>query len=224
MLRIAERSLEAGWGHHQRLPLRVYDQDQVQQARVETTRNSLREIVEEVRESLSKPRKVSIMELGCGTGDISGPFSNNGCSVRGIDVATQQVHEARRRFPAGNWIMGPAEYFASGPWDVLVMCEFLEHVEEPQKLAKKWMAWTNYALISHPLNEAKDSRLSGGDHVWSYDEDDFAKWFSENGFDLLNKKTFQMGAYEIVLGWGKKNETKKGRAIDLESKEGETKK
>lgn len=204
MLRLQERTLESGWGHHQRDPVRVYAEDPVQKDRIKRAQKYLRDIIADGVGHHSK-----ILELGCGTGDISGPFCYSN-RVVGIDVASQQIQKARERFPNGEWLMGPVEYYASGPWDVIVMCEFLEHIEEPKKLVERWLPNASHAIISHPINEPVNSQLSAGDHCWSYTEEDFKKWFEIGGHEIQDQQIFQMGAYDIALGWSKKK-TKGGK-------------
>ena len=205
MISLQQRSFEDGIGHHQRDPVRVYEEDPVQSDRIDRARIVLSNIVGRIR--ADEERTARILELGCGTGDISGPFSE-GHTVRGIDCAGQQIEKARERFPRGEWLLGPAEYFASGYWDVVVMCEFLEHIAEPEKMVKQRLLEAEYSIISHPLNEHPDSQLSGGDHQWSYNEEDFRCWFSIGGHQLQRSEVFQMGAYNVILGWGR-NDRKK---------------
>jgi hypothetical protein len=84
--------------------------------------------------------------------------------------------------------------------DVLVMTEFLEHIDDPLTFTKEWMAKTKNAIIGHPLNDP--GTIEPG-HAWSYDLYDFKMWFSANGFDLLEFHLFSLGSFpEMVMGIG----------------------
>jgi SAM-dependent methyltransferase len=208
MFKLLERNLQEGWGHHQRDPVRVYENDPVQNDRIKRTQDLLQGIVDMGKDA--NITRLAILELGCGTGDISGPFSGEH-RVVGIDCALQQIQKARERFPGGDWLLGPAEYYQSGTWDVIVLCEFLEHVLEPEKMVRNWLPHGEFAIISHPIDEPQGSELSGGDHCWSYSEEDFKNWFELGGHKLVSYIVFQMGAYRIALGWSRKKKKENGQ-------------
>lgn len=158
--------------------------------------------------------KAKIVELGCGTADISGAFASRGASdghdVRGVDCARAQIDIARIRWPKGDWLLGPVEYFAVQDCDVLILCEFLEHVENPRNLVEQWLPRAANVIISHPLDEPVGSHLSGDDHVWSFSEHDFDEWFRLGGHDVIEKRVFAMGAYTVAMGLGKRKNSNDG--------------
>src|SRR5205807_79387 len=80
-------------------------------------------------------------------------------------------------WPKGDWLLGPAEYFAVKDCDVLILCEVLEHVENPGDLVDQWLPRAKNVIISHQLDEPVGSHLSGDVHVWSCSEKDFDNWF-----------------------------------------------
>lgn len=59
--------------------------------------------------ALRDPAKVSVLDLGCGTGrPIARHFIERGCALTGIDAAPAMIALCRRRFPAGR--------FANAEW------------------------------------------------------------------------------------------------------------
>lgn len=75
----------------------------------------------------------SILDLGCGTGDLTGGISAFAGAVDAIDLSPQMIAEAGKR-SLGNvrWIVGAAETAPiDGPYDLITAAESLH-----------WMDWT----------------------------------------------------------------------------------
>ena len=53
----------------------------------------------ELIEWLSPSANERILDLGCGTGQLSEEIAAAGCSVVGVDLSAEMVREARRKFP-----------------------------------------------------------------------------------------------------------------------------
>lgn len=150
-----------------------------------------------------KLRNSHITELGCGTCDISGAFSFRNdvyaydCNPAALDIAIERYPLLCKVGPI------PDE---PQPSNVLIICEFLEHISDPQALVKAWLPLADEVVISHPLNGDLVRDLSGGEHQWSYNEEDFKQWFAIGGHEIVHQEIFQMGCYEIIIGRGKRVE------------------
>jgi len=179
---------------HTTLPVRIYEDDQYHDVRIIRTRQALHRIIQP---------QFSIVELGCGTGDISGSVSDI-CTVKGFECNVLAAATALERFP--NLSVGVCDmmHVPAVPCDVIIMTEMLEHMEYPIALVKSWFPQAQYSLISHPLEEPQDSDLSGGEHRWSYDHIDFLNWFRFGGHELIYFDVFKLGDYTDVLGIGKR--------------------
>lgn len=159
-------------------------------------------------------RPLRIVELGCGAGDVTGPYSGGNVytfprgsidcqdiEAIGIDVVPVAKEKISRRYPSMQCIVAPVESLEPIECDLLVMTEFLEHLADPVAVTKAWMARTQWALIGHPLDEPDPGYEHG--HSWSYTEDDWLDWFGDNGFHAWEKITFPMGHWDrMIMGHG----------------------
>jgi hypothetical protein len=196
MRQIKARSVLDGVQHHKLNPVREYSRDGVQEDRIKKARRYLSMALVELG-----PGRKTIMELGCGTMDISGPLSINH-EVMGIECNTGCIAKARELYPQAVVREGVIEEVEPFRCDVVVLCEILEHLHDPKGLVIKWLPLARAAVISHPLDEALDSQLSGGDHCWSFSEDDLRDWYEMAGYNMRDGEIFQMGSYRIGLTRG----------------------
>jgi len=143
---------------------------------------------------------LKIVELGCGAGDVTGPWAGTH-DVIGIDVVPQSQIECNTRWPDMTFMLRPVEEVCPIECDILVMTEFLEHVSDPVTITREWMRLAKEAIIGHPLDEP-DPPFEGG-HFWSYDLEDFDAWFTANGYTIVEKFIFPMGPWpRMVIGNG----------------------
>ena len=175
--------------------MRLYSEDGVQQRRIIRARGLVTLCVDQ-------SKGLRIVELGCGTLDISGPFAKEH-SVIGIDCNTKALEKARERWPNASVEMALPDPI---PCDILVLCEFLEHLPDPGALVKAWLPLAKQCVISHPLDGDLNGDLSGGEHQWSLNGADFRNWFALGGHSILNENVFRMGGYQIIMGREKRME------------------
>lgn len=142
----------------------------------------------------------TIVEPGCSAGDISGYFADRN-SVIGIDVTPGAAEEAKKRWPSMEVIEQRIETIDPIPCDVLVLCEFLEHIIDPVGFVQAWLPLARYVVIGHPL--VGDGNDPEPGHPWAYYDVDFANWFDLGGHHLREAWTFPMG-YHMVIGWGER--------------------
>jgi len=159
-------------------------------------------------------RPLRIVELGCGAGDVTGPYSSNmvyetpkgaidtnGIEVIGIDVVPMAAQTIAPRYPWMKVIVSPVEDLDPIDCDLLVMTEFLEHVDDPIAMTTKWMPHARWALIGHPLNEPNPPFEVG--HIWSYTKQDWMEWFYRTNYQWWERMIFPMGHWdEMIMGHG----------------------
>jgi hypothetical protein len=193
MKALQQRSAEDGLNFHRSTKARVYSEDDVQKERIERSRKM-------VDACVAGRSGLRIVELGCGTLDISGPFSTQHV-VYGVECNPEAARIASERWPHAHVNVISLQPEAC---DVLVLCEFLEHIPDPCELVKAWLPLAKQVVISHPLNGDLTGDLSGGEHQWSFNEGDFANWFWLGGHELVGYEVFTMSDYQIILGRGRR--------------------
>lgn len=193
MKALQQRDANAGIKLHMRTAPRIYSDDEVQKHRIFRSRMML-------GACLGERKGLRVVELGCGTMDISGFFAHKH-EVHGVECNGRAAVSASERWPLAhlnNFSLQPESC------DVLVLCEFLEHIPNPLDLVSAWLPLVEQVVISHPLNGDLTGDLSGGEHQWSFDESDFANWFSLGGHELVAHEVFKMEGYDIILGRGRR--------------------
>jgi hypothetical protein len=162
-----------------------------------------RSIIETIGNELIGEQAIAkIVEPGCSTGDISGWFSQYGHEVIGIDVTPGACRAARERWPRMEVIEGIAEDMEPIDCDVLVLCEFLEHIDDPIAFVKAWGPHARFMVIGHPLvGDGHDQEVG---HVWAYTPDDYRAWFPLAGHEAKEAWSFPMAGYHMVIGWGQR--------------------
>ena len=184
--------------------------DQGQPGRIDLARF----LIEKILYKDLRRRPLRIVELGCGAGDVSGPYAADnlfvssrgvldtaGIEVIGIDVVPVAQEKCAKRWPDMKFILSPVEDLEPIDCDILVMTEFLEHLADPVSVARAWMPHAKWAVIGHPLNEPDPPYEHG--HAWSYTMDDFHGWFALGAMPIWEVFRFPMGYYaEMAMGHG----------------------
>ena len=170
-------------------------------------------------------RPITIVELGCGAGDISGPYSgarfihrndyrrkhdysygmeisttekiDTGIHVIGYDITPMAQSECARRWPDMEFRLQDVAEVEPFECDILVMTEFLEHVSNPVKIVKEWMPRAKWAIIGHPLDEP-DPPIEPG-HIWSYTREDWRRWFEIGGHVYFEEFRFPMAGWDAMI-------------------------
>lgn len=140
-------------------------------------------------------KELTIIELGCGAGDVSGPYSRDH-KVIGYDVTAMSEVSCARRWPSMQYYRAPVETIAAYECDILVMTEFLEHVADPVDIVHGWLPLAKWSIIGHPLYEP-DPPFEPG-HIWSYTRDDWRHWFQIGGHQWLEEFRFPIDRKSVV--------------------------
>jgi 2-polyprenyl-3-methyl-5-hydroxy-6-metoxy-1,4-benzoquinol methylase len=79
-------------------------------------------------------RAPKVLELGCGTGWLSGALAERcGARVTGVDLSDEAVEQARRAFPHLEFHAGDALTLGlEGPFDAIVSADVLAHIPNQQ--------------------------------------------------------------------------------------------
>jgi len=161
--------------------------------------NKARDIIEELLPEC--PERATIWELGCSAGDIAGYFSEKH-DCYGVDIVPAAVAACRERYPLLNVQQGAVEDVAPVACDILVLCEFLEHIINPVKLVLDWLPLARFVVIGHPL--VGDGWDAEPGHLWAYRREDFENWFPLGGHVMVEAWSFGMYDLDMVIGWGRR--------------------
>lgn len=95
-------------------------------------------LLQHIRELQTRLRKkrLRVLDIGCGTGNISLAVARAGCEVTGIDVDKASVEYAQRRnIPRATFLVGNAQDLQlREEYEVIICSEVLEHLKQPEKL------------------------------------------------------------------------------------------
>lgn len=199
MIALKHRNAKEGVAHHALDPVRIYTEHPLMADRIKRSVKCAQDALA----SLGRSER-TVLELGCGTGDISGQLAW-ACSVGGFDCHPLAIQKANERWGKYLALYCQAEIEDVEPTqvDLLILCEILEHMHDPVSLVKKWLPHAKTVLISHPIDGDLGGDISGGDHQWSLDVEDFCRWFRIGGHEIQAPEIFEIGQYRIALAWGR---------------------
>jgi len=93
------------------------------------------EFGKDVVELLNPQKGESILDLGCGTGDLAYEISNYGASVVGLDYSKEMIEKARLKYPHINFQIGNAEEFTvESSLDAVFSNAALHWMKNPEKV------------------------------------------------------------------------------------------
>ena len=96
--------------------------------------------------TLLNPQKgESILDLGCGTGDLAYEISTRGANVIGMDLSKEMIEQAREKYPHLQFQIGNAEAFTvDHRFDAVFSNAALHWMKNPEKvLTCVWNALSN---------------------------------------------------------------------------------
>jgi len=113
----------------------------------------MRGFLTSTRDLLSKIEYKSVLEVGCGPGDLAAAIVPSNVTYLGIDIDLQEVETARVRYPNLSFAVGSAYDLPveTKSMDLVIACEVLEHLEDPAKaLAEIDRVAREWILVSVP--------------------------------------------------------------------------
>jgi len=85
-------------------------------------------------------KELKVLDIGCGTGNISLAIAGLGCNVIGFDLDKESIAYARKRIKKGmrcRFFIGNAhELKIKERFDIIICSEVLEHLKNPESLLK----------------------------------------------------------------------------------------
>jgi SAM-dependent methyltransferase len=106
----------------------------------------------------------SVLDVGCGEGQLSRRIAAGGARVVGVDITANQITQGASRGGGVRFVRGRGEAlpFAAGAFDAVVICLTLEHLDpfEPavHEVGRVLVPGGRFILfLNHPLLQSPDS-------------------------------------------------------------------
>jgi SAM-dependent methyltransferase len=150
----------------------------------------------------------SVLDLGCGTGELSFLIAQAARHVTGVDHDAHVIARARTRYQRENLEFVESDALAfletcGRSFDTLVLSHVLEHLDDPRALLLRLHERFTRVYIEVPdfdrsyLNRCRldldlDLVYSDSDHIWEYDRRELAELLQRCGLETIRA--------EYVLG------------------------
>jgi len=91
---------------------------------------------------LQPVRGERILDLGCGTGDLTAEIAKTGAVAEGLDASAEMIAKAREKFPFLNFTVADAHTFRSeSPYDAVFSNAALHWMRRPEEVIRSvWLA------------------------------------------------------------------------------------
>lgn len=110
------------------------------------------------------PRRLRVLDVGCGTGDVLDGLPRDCMSLTGVDMVAEMIEEARRTHPGDTFLVADATNLPFEPesMDVITSLGVLEYVPDPQAVLRSmWrvLAPGGHLIMSFPNRRSPFRRL-----------------------------------------------------------------
>ncbi len=172
----------------------------------------IQRFVGRVRELFARAAPGSrVLEIGCGQGFLSGQLSeaHPELAFTGVDLSAEDLVHLRREFPAIDAHQGNVYdlSFLTAPPDLLICCEVLEHLEEPERGLDQMLRLIGdhpaHLLLSVPHEPwFQLSNLARGKNLsrLGNDEGHVNRW-GRRGFQALLRPRFRVVTTATAYPW-----------------------
>jgi SAM-dependent methyltransferase len=138
----------------------------------------------------------SILEVGCATGFLLHNFPGQNTTRRcGIDISSENIKAAQREYPGISFFAGTVAGFKrqhpGGRFDLVLLSDILEHVEDDRGLLRACGSIGKYVLLNLPLEKVEEYRNRNygmedkEGHLRAYSKEDAFKMFAEAGLKTM---------------------------------------
>lgn len=144
-----------------------------------------------------------IIEIGCGRGEYLGFMSKTGANAFGLEHRKESVEECRSKGLAviQGFLDKPEANIENGPFDAFYICNFLEHIDEPNKLLQAIannLTDDGIGFVEVPnadlLLNVKCFYKFTLEHLLNFTEETLTLTLRMNGFEVLSCQVIKTGS------------------------------
>ncbi len=158
-------------------------------------------------------RKGSILDIGCGTGDLLKVCEKDGWQIAGAEPSKKARELAMNKIVSKERIREDLNKFSdmgNGNFDIITMWHVLEHVpnllEYIEKL-KTLLSPNGYLIVAVPNFKSYDAihykefwaAYDVPRHLWHFSEKSIRQIFGQNGFDVVNTLPLLFDSFYVSL-------------------------
>lgn len=152
------------------------------------------------------PKSSILLDLGCGSGNLSRTLSDNGYNVIGVDISFKILEYTRRhRFPQKNLFIqydGKSLPFPSDCFDACVTYEVLQHLADPDSfrriLEEIFRALKPGGLIVTIEQTRRRSRHLRGERKVQRSEQEILQMLATSGFHNKESRIIRRGHFPLI--------------------------
>ena len=156
-----------------------------------------------------KPKINSLFDIGCGYGFWLKFCLERGIDARGIDLSDEAINYAKRELNLNVERYSLEDYRFNSAYDVIVMCDILEHLQEPNSQLKKiYQALSGDGVVFIQVPNLLGFKLPPFHgfglpyHFWQFDISTLGLLLRKNGFKVLEWWTGVMGVIGVYESGG----------------------
>jgi ArsR family transcriptional regulator len=148
------------------------------------------------------PFSDTIVDMGCGTGDLLAPLKEKSRQVIGVDKSPKMLAEAKQRFSNDgrnvDLRIGDLEHLplGDGEADLAVINMVLHHVLDPlktfQEAFRVLKKGNNFIIVDLLHHHVERMRERYGDRWLGFSITDIKKWLEKIGFSIGNVDYFEL--------------------------------